>query len=118
MTCSACRSTLLVVPLVAAALAVSAVRPAAAEPDKALAAAEAERIAVIDKVRPAVVAVCLYGGEAAGSGVIIDPEGYALTNFHVVAATGPVMSCGLPDGQLYDGVVVGDDKVGDVALIK
>jgi serine protease Do len=90
----------------------------AAEPDKALAAAEAERVAVIAKVKPAVVAVCMYGGEAAGSGVLIDPEGYALTNFHVVAATGPVMSCGLPDGQLYDAVLVGVDKVGDVALIK
>jgi S1-C subfamily serine protease len=91
---------------------------AAAAPDKTLAAAEAERIAVVDKVRPAVVAVCMYGGEGAGSGVLIDPEGYALTNFHVVAATGSVMSCGLPDGQLYDAVLVGVDKVGDVALIK
>src|SRR5262245_28773571 len=89
-----------------------------AEPDKSLAAAEAERIAIINKVRPAVVAVCMYGGEGAGSGVLIDPEGYALTNFHVVAATGPVMSCGLPDGLLYDSVLVGVDKVGDVALIK
>jgi S1-C subfamily serine protease len=83
-----------------------------------VATAEAARIAVIDKVRPAVVAVCMYGGEGAGSGVLIDPEGYALTNYHVVAATGNVMSCGLPDGQLYDAVTVGVDKVGDVALIK
>ncbi|HET6572378.1 MAG TPA: trypsin-like peptidase domain-containing protein [Fimbriiglobus sp.] len=90
----------------------------AAQPDKAVAAEEARRIAVIDKVRPAVVAACMYGGEAAGSGVLIDPEGYALTNFHVVAATGSILSCGLPDGQLYDAVVVGVDKVGDVALIK
>src|SRR5438067_9499308 len=28
------------------------------------------------------------------------------------------MKCGLPDGVLYDGVLVGLDKVGDVALIK
>jgi S1-C subfamily serine protease len=103
---------------ITAALLVVAVRSAAAEPDKALAAAEAERVAVIARVKPAVVAVCMYGGEGAGSGVLIDPEGYALTNYHVVAATGPLMSCGLPDGQLYDGVLVGVDKVGDVALIK
>jgi serine protease Do len=109
-----------VVPLLAltGALAALGHRPAAAQPDAALAAAEAERVAVINKVRPAVVAVCMYGGEGAGSGVLIDAEGYALTNFHVVAATGPVMSCGLPDGQLYDAVLVGVDKVGDVALIK
>ena len=47
----------------------------AAEPGKTVAAAEAERIAVINKVKPVVVAVCMYGGEGAGSGVLIDPEG-------------------------------------------
>ena len=63
----------------------------AAEPDKAVLDAEAKRVAVIDKVRPAVLAVCFYGGEACGSGIVIDPEGYALTNFHVVQPTGPLM---------------------------
>src|SRR5204863_7212432 len=37
---------------------------------------------------------------------------------HVVQPTGPTMQCGLPDGVLYDAVLVGLDKVGDVALIK
>src|SRR5206468_9974444 len=41
-----------------------------------------------------------------------------LTNFHVVQGLGPVMQCGLADGVLYDAVLVGVDKVGDVALIK
>ncbi len=80
--------------------------------------AEAERIAVIEKISPAVVAVCIYGGQAVGSGVVIDPEGYALTNHHVVQPTGPIMQCGLADGKLYDAVLVGQDKIGDVALIK
>lgn len=80
--------------------------------------AEKERLAVVAKVRPAVVAVCPYGGGGHGSGVIIDPEGYALTNFHVTADVSPVMSAGLADGILYDAVLVGQDKVGDVALIK
>ena len=97
---------------------IACVRPVAAEPDKLVLAAEAKRIAVIRQVKPSVVAVCFYGGEACGSGVLIDPEGYALTNFHVVQPTGPVMQCGLPDGLLYDAVVVGIDKVGDVALVK
>ncbi|MGH9174596.1 MAG: S1C family serine protease, partial [Vicinamibacterales bacterium] len=45
--------------------------------------------------------------------------GYALTNWHVTSgANGPVMKCGLPDGVLYDAVLVGLDRVGDVALIK
>jgi S1-C subfamily serine protease len=83
--------------------------------DKRLVEMEKQRIAVIEKVQPSVVAV-LTGG---GSGVLISADGYALTNFHVTeAARGPVMKCGLPDGLLYDAVLVGLDKVGDVALIK
>jgi S1-C subfamily serine protease len=84
----------------------------------AVKAAEADRIKVINKVKPAVVAVYARGGGGGGSGVVIDKDGYALTNFHVVQPTGPTMVCGLPDGVLYDAVLVGLDKVGDVALIK
>lgn len=80
--------------------------------------AEADRIKVIDKVQPAVVAVYSRGGGGGGSGVLIDPRGYALTNFHVVQPAGPIMQCGLADGVLYDAVIVGLDKVGDVALIR
>src|SRR5579884_2654153 len=86
--------------------------------DKRVRAAEAKRIAVIKKVEPAVVAVFSPGGQGGGSGVLIDKDGYALTNFHVVEGAGPIMQCGLPDGQFYDAVLVGLDKVGDVALIK
>ena len=80
--------------------------------------AEAKRIAVIEKVRPTVVAIFAHGGQGGGSGVLISKDGYALTNFHVVQGSGPLMQCGLPDGVLYDAVLVGLDKVGDVALIK
>src|SRR5947209_3936987 len=79
--------------------------------------AEARRIAVVAKLRPAVVAVFSQNMDGGGSGVIIDPAGYALTNFHVVDE-GKAFKCGLADGVLYDAVVVGLDKVGDVALIK
>ncbi|MDR2116839.1 MAG: trypsin-like peptidase domain-containing protein [Planctomycetaceae bacterium] len=53
-----------------------------------------------------------------GSGVVISPDGYALTNFHVVQPCGPAMKCGMADGQLYDAIIVGLDPVGDIALIK
>ena len=79
--------------------------------------AEARRIEVVAKVRPAVVAVFSESMEGGGSGVIIDPAGFALTNFHVVS-DGKTFKCGLSDGVLYDAVVVGLDKVGDVSLIK
>ncbi len=80
--------------------------------------AEAQRVAVVQKIRPTVVAVFAKGGQGGGTGVLISEDGYALTNFHVVQPTGPTMQCGLPDGVLYDAVLVGLDRVGDVALIK
>jgi S1-C subfamily serine protease len=86
--------------------------------DPRLKEAEAKRIAAIEKVRPAVVAIFAPGGQGGGSGVLISDDGYALTNYHVVEGPGSVMQCGLPDGVLYDAVLVGLDKVGDVALIK
>ncbi len=103
---------------------VPVLRPAAAAPVEPIAVdpvvldAQSQRIAVIKKVQPAVVAVCMPGGQGVGSGVLISPEGYALTNFHVVQPTGPLMQAGLADGVLYDAVLVGLDRVGDVALIK
>jgi S1-C subfamily serine protease len=84
--------------------------------------AEKKRVEVINKVKPSVVAVMARRGGAIvgnGSGVLIDADGYALTNWHVTNAAGsPLLKCGLPDGQIYDAVLVGLDKVGDVALIK
>src|SRR5437660_10862252 len=79
--------------------------------------AETRRVEVVAKVRPAVVAVFSANMDGGGSGVVIDPEGYALTNFHVVGE-GKALKCGLADGVLYDAALVGLDKVGDVARIK
>jgi S1-C subfamily serine protease len=90
----------------------------AADIDQKVRDAEARRVAAIEKVRPSVVAVFGAGGQGGGSGVVITRDGYALTNFHVVEGAGNVMQCGLPDGVLYDAVLVGLDRVGDVALIK
>lgn len=77
-----------------------------------------ERIRVVEKVKPTVVAIFAKGGKGGGSGVLISKDGYALTNYHVVQPTGALMKCGLADGVLYDAVLVGWDKVGDVALVK
>jgi S1-C subfamily serine protease len=64
-------------------------------------------------------AVAIFAGESGGgSGVLISPDGYALTNFHVVQPAGVAMQCGLSDGSLHDAVLVGLDPTGDVALIK
>src|SRR5213595_351355 len=81
--------------------------------------AEADRVALAHKLRPAVVAI--FVGQGVGTGVLVSDDGYAVTNFHVVAGgvkTGYnlQMKCGLPDGLLYDAILVGVDKVGDIAL--
>jgi len=85
---------------------------------EAVLARERERIEIIRRVSPCVVAIFSLSGQAGGSGVLISPEGYALTNFHVAAPCGIALKCGLPDGNLYDAITVGWDPVGDVALIK
>jgi S1-C subfamily serine protease len=79
--------------------------------------AERARIATIAKASQAAVAI--FAGDAGGgSGVLVSPDGYALTNFHVVQPAGVAMKCGLADGRLYDAVLVGLDPTGDVALVK
>jgi S1-C subfamily serine protease len=90
----------------------------AAELDKKVVEAENKRIAAIEKVKPSVCAIFAPGFNNGGSGVLISEDGYALTNFHVTSACGNFQKVGLPDGKLYDAVLVGQDKVGDVALIK
>jgi S1-C subfamily serine protease len=97
---------------------VSAPLTFAAEPDPAVLAAEAERVATIERISRPTLAIFDSNGQGGGSGVIISPDGYALSNFHVTAATGPAMKCGLSDSRLVDAVLVGLDPGGDVALIK
>jgi serine protease Do len=80
--------------------------------------AEMERIAVVRRASASTLAVFGPHGGGGGSGVLISPDGYALTNFHVAAPSGTAMKCGLNDGRLYDAVIVGVDPTGDVALIK
>jgi len=57
--------------------------------------------------------------EGTGSGVIIDPEGYILTNYHVIAGAEDIKVT-LSDGEekKYDGKVIGKDPKTDLAVIK
>jgi len=83
-----------------------------------VAEAERRRIDAMARAKDAVVAVFAADGGGGGSGVVISPDGFALTNFHVVQPCGTAMKCGMPDGEIYDAVIVGIDPAGDVALIK
>ena len=91
--------------------------PAADVPQPVLDAQRA-RVETIERIAPAVVAIFGPQGGGGGSGVLISPGGYALTNYHVTSGSGDWMKCGLPDGKLYDAVIVGTDPTGDVALVR
>ena len=55
--------------------------------------------------------------KGSGSGVIIRPDGYIVTNNHVVAGASKI-SVTLNDNQQYDATIVGTDPATDVAIIK
>jgi S1-C subfamily serine protease len=55
--------------------------------------------------------------EGAGSGFVIDPRGYILTNFHVVQGA-QAISVTLGDRSHYDAKFIGADERNDIALVK
>ena len=82
---------------------------------------ERERIRLIERCRPAVACVFEKGSRAGGgSGVVIDADGYGLTNFHVIATMlGDRMGeAGFDDGALREFEVLGIDPTGDIAMFR
>ncbi|HEX3371959.1 MAG TPA: trypsin-like peptidase domain-containing protein, partial [Candidatus Acidoferrales bacterium] len=55
--------------------------------------------------------------EGAGSGFVIDPRGYILTNFHVVQ-NAQAISVTLGDRTNYQAKFIGADERNDIALVK
>jgi S1-C subfamily serine protease len=155
----------------------------AQDPLNAVLASEARRVATVARCAPAVCSVMSMDAPGGGSGVVIDPAGFVLTNYHVVGAADdgegggrrpgaapfelpappPVPAAelerfrvehpgataddertfatawtdawraehhprgkghyknkkvGLPDGQLYEAVVLGIDPGSDLALLR
>lgn len=52
-----------------------------------------------------------------GSGVIIDPEGYIVTNNHVIAGA-DIIEVTLENNRVYPATLVGTDPATDIALLK
>src|SRR5437867_812869 len=92
-----------------AALALVRASVAFAQVDSEVLEAEAARVAVVERASQTAVAIFANAGQGGGSGVVISPGGYALSNFHVTHEAGKAMKCGMADGKLYDAVIVGID---------
>jgi S1-C subfamily serine protease len=76
-------------------------------------------VAVVERAAPSVVSIEARGtrGGGTGSGVLITPDGYAVTNQHVIAA-GDNVRVHLPDGRTIAAAVVGGDPATDIALVR
>ncbi len=77
-------------------------------------------IGVVEAIGPAVVAVARGRGQESGgvgSGVLISPEGHALTNSHVVGGQRRVLVTTY-DGDALEAEVAGDDPATDLALLR
>ena len=79
--------------------------------------------AAVDEVSPAVVTITprgrdgAYVTESVGSGVIYDPDGWIVTNRHVVCDA-DTLTVQLADGQHYQAYIHGLDTLTDLAIIR
>lgn len=82
--------------------------------------AETERVEMIERVLPSVVCIFDKNLRGGGSGVLVDADGYGLTNYHVISALLDTRTGwgGLGDGVLYELQVLGIDITGDVAMFR
>ncbi len=55
--------------------------------------------------------------QSLGSGIITNPDGYIVTNAHVIENGGDI-NVVLPDGRKFKGKIVGVDALHDIALLK
>lgn len=77
-------------------------------------------MSVVQTVSPAVISVAGASNEGRngqGSGFIITPDGFAVTNSHVVDGRGK-LSALTNEGDRLDCVVIGDDPSTDIAILR
>ena len=80
---------------------------------------------VVERVGPAVAAIRIVKGnagdelksEGAGSGIIIAPDGFILTNHHVIENTSDVEVL-LVDGRSFKAQITGIDPPTDIAVVR
>jgi S1-C subfamily serine protease len=78
--------------------------------------------AIVNRVKPGLVIIntnLQYDSEqAAGTGMVINPDGLVLTNNHVIEDSTSITATDLSTGHTYQAKVVGYDVTGDIALIQ
>jgi S1-C subfamily serine protease len=77
-------------------------------------------IGVVQSIGPAVVSVMGAKGDresGMGSGFVLTPDGYALTNSHVVGGRDRLRAI-TADGDSLDAQLIGDDPATDLALLR
>lgn len=77
-------------------------------------------IACVERTAPSVVSLSVWQARrrrGEGSGLIVAPDGYVLTNSHVVSGASSVVAT-FVDGEQARGRVVGDDPATDLALVR
>ena len=92
----------------------------AERPDEALDPYSARVAHAFETVGPAVVHISAQaksGRAGTGSGVLFAPDGYLLTNSHVVAGAATVRAS-LTDGRRFAAAFIGDDPATDLAVLR
>ena len=77
-------------------------------------------VACVERTAPSVVSLSVWQARrrrGEGSGLIVTPDGYILTNSHVVSGASSVVAT-FVDGEQAQGRVVGDDPATDLALVR
>jgi S1-C subfamily serine protease len=82
-------------------------------------------VAVVESVGPAIVSISIgketpgsgFEPEGAGSGFVLTPDGYILTNSHVVSKAGSIETQ-FTDGRRLRAALVGDDPSTDLAVVR
>jgi S1-C subfamily serine protease len=90
------------------------------EQDDALDPYSARVVAAVERVGPAVAHIAAFGPDGRprgiGSGVVFTPDGYLLTNHHVVASA-KTLTASMPDGRRFEAKPVGVDPATDLAVL-
>lgn len=103
------------------------VSPAPTPPPQAALASLPSISSLVQQIEPAVASISVesvsrgmffdFNDEGAGTGMVISPDGYIVTNYHVIQGAHDI-KVNLANGNIYDAKVIGYDIITDLAVLK